>query len=109
MFVLQNINEFIKLAKSSSNQLNHSSSVIISNKLRKIQHGWNTVTSKDLHDDFFTNLYALLCQSSCVKEDLLSSILDILISVISSEDSQIKERFVTDFRFLPVLITNILR
>jgi hypothetical protein len=111
MFVLQNINDFNKttnsIKNSFSSELNHSANVVLTNKLKQINNQFQHVTSKELNDDFFSNIYHLL--SNGVKEDLVESCLDVLLSAINTEDSGIRERFLTDFRFLPVLITNILR
>lgn len=115
MFVLQNISEFNKLVNNlryslnQTQQLAHSDSVVLTNKLKQINNQFAHVTSQELNDDFFSNLYHLLSSPASVKEQLLESCLDLLLSSIYTNDLKIKERFLTDFRFLPVLITNILR
>ena len=117
MLVLQNINEFIKLSnnlkKSSSSNLNHSNCIVLTNKLKQINNQFFNISSTDLCSDFFSNIYCLLDLFGSFKikngnvEDLLESCLDILISCTDTTDTSIQERFLGDFRFLPV-ITNIL-
>jgi hypothetical protein len=117
MLVLQNINEFIKISsslKTNASSLNHSLTIVLTNKLKQINNQFSVVASSDLNDDFFTNIHCILSQSTCVElkkvnfEDLLESCLDVLISALNTTNPGIRKRILTDFRFLPV-VSNILR
>lgn len=103
MLVQQYIKEFNNLATNVKN-LSFSDEVALSNKLKLIQSNFSDIN--DGTESFFTNLYHLLCQANNMQSELLESCLNILLVVVNSRRSKLK--ILSDFRFLSVLVGNVI-
>lgn len=105
MLVQQYISEFNKQA-SNIKFLSFSDEISLSNKLKLIQTELLDGVVFDDVQDFFSNLYLLLCQSSSMKSELLENCVDILLTSVNSQNSKVKNTVLSDFRFLSALIGN---
>lgn len=101
----QYIKEFNNLATNVKN-LSFSDEVALSNKLKLIQSNFSDIN--DGTESFFTNLYHLLCQANNMQSELLESCLNILLVVVNSRRSKLKNSLLSDFRFLSVLVGNVI-
>lgn len=106
----QCISEF-NLQASSIKFMSKTDEIVLTNKLKAIQAQFTDAdlqVDSDETDKLFTNIYHLLCQSSDMKAELLDNCLDILLKSINSNNEQIRTKILCDFRFLSVLIGNIM-
>ncbi|CRK90995.1 CLUMA_CG004683, isoform A [Clunio marinus] len=106
MLVQQYLKEFNKQAKNIK-FLSYTDEVVLSNKLKSIQSQFSDITGDANLQEFFSNLYHLLCQSSDLKTELLDNCLDILLTSITSNNVRVHDMILADFRFLPLLIGSI--
>lgn len=109
MLIHQYIREFNELA-SNIKFLSVSDEVNLANKLKLIQTQFNDeeVPVQDIQD-FFTNLYHLLCQANNIKLDLLENCLDILNAAMNSKNVKVRTIVCSDCRLLSVLISNLIQ
>lgn len=109
MYMQQYISEF-NLQASSIKFMSYTDEIVLTNKLKAIQAQFADVDllESDETDKLFTNIYHLLCQSSDMKAELLDNCLDILLKSINSSNEKIRTKILCDFRFLSVLIGNIM-
>lgn len=105
--LLQHISEFNKQARKIS-FLSYTDEIALGNKLKLIEgQEFEHASSSELQD-FFSNIYHLLCQSGHMKSELLSNCVEILLSCVTSFNLKLRSTILSDFRFLSVLIGNIL-
>lgn len=107
MLIQQYISEFNKQA-SNNKLLSYTDEIALVNKLKLIQ-GQDVlhVCSSDVQD-FFSNIYHLLCQSGYMKSELLGICLEILLTCINSRNTRLRVAVLSDFRFLSALIANVM-
>lgn len=104
----QYISEFNKQASNIA-FLSYTDEIALANKLKLIL-GLNAiedVSSLEVQD-FFSNIYNLLCQSGRLKTELLGNCVDVLFKCVTSHNTKLRITILSDFRFLSVLIGNIM-
>lgn len=102
------ISEFNKHAKSIK-FLSYTDEIALANKLKLIQSQdvIENVCSSEVQE-FFSNVYNLLCQSANMKSDLLGNCVEILLECVNSQSLKLRTTVLSDSRLLSALIDNIL-
>lgn len=103
----QYIEEFNQLA-SDIKFLSYTDELQLSSKLKLIQSQFvGEVPAHIDISDFLSHLYHLLCQASTMKSELLENCLEFLLACVNSDNSKIKATLLSDFRYLSMLIANL--
>lgn len=105
MLVQQYIKEFNN-ETSNIKFLSYKDEIVLSNKLKLISNHFGDVSANDVNE-FFSNVYHLLCQTSDMKSGLMEECLDVVLVALKSRNTKIHHALLLDFRFLPIVVNNI--
>jgi hypothetical protein len=107
MLAQELVSEF-NLQSSSVKFLSYTDEIMLSNKLKLIQaQPLGEINFRDVNN-LFSNIYNLLSNSGSTQSGLLDVCLDILLENINHGSLKIRNRILSDSRFISVLISNIM-